>query len=156
MLTINSTGAVALGSTDITAGGFTAAGSGAVTATALDSGNVGTVTTGSGIDTLTFDTTDDSLTLTTNGGNDIITLSDNTVAAKSYVINAGDDTDTLIIGADALDLNNGATFTVSGVETIKAANGVATVTVGAALLDGTSYIIDHATLSDTFDATVEL
>jgi len=53
-------------------------------------------------------------------------------------------------------LNNGATFTVSGVETIKAANGVATVTVGAALLDGTSYIIDHATLSDTFDATVEL
>ena len=124
-LTINSTGAVALGATDVTATSLTVTGTGAVTATALDPSNVAVVTTGDGGDALTFDELSAGFSVATGGGNDTITITtQSTAASKTYSINGGDGSDTLSIGTASFDANNGTAFTLTGIETISTANGI--------------------------------
>ena len=105
-----------LGTTTFDVASLTHTGKGAVTMTATST-EVNSVTTGSGIDTLTFDGLADTLTVNSGGGNDSVVVTASTAATKNYTIDMGDGTtDTLTIGANTLDLNNGATFTLVNAE----------------------------------------
>ena len=155
-LTVNSTGAVSVTTHTLDVSEFISTGGGAVTMTATST-EVNKVTTSSGIDSLTFDGLTDTLTVDSGAGNDTVTLTASTAASKNYTIDMGDGTgDTLTVGADALDLNNGATFTLTNAEKISFADNVVATTVGASLLDGKGYLLNHADETDTLVVTVEL
>ena len=129
-LTINSSGGVHLGVADILSGGLVVTGSGDVWSNALRMSNVSNVTTGSGRDTLTFVDLDADASVKTNAGDDTIKLSGNTSLGMSVTINGGEGWDTLSVGDNNLDLNNGRSFVLENIESIKIANGVTDLVVG--------------------------
>jgi len=154
-LVINSDGAVALGSTDITAASLTTTGSGAVTWTDANATEVVSVTTSSGADQVTWANLTESISINTAGGIDTVTLGTGLTAAKTYDINLGDGATDALVLANGGDYSVG-TLTLTGAEILRYADNALTATMAAATLDGKGYILTHADASDTIDVTIAL
>lgn len=144
-LTVNTSGAITLGTSTLTATRFDASkSSGAVTGTGLSNATVREIYTGSGADTLTLNGVGNA-DIRTGSGNDILTLDDASYTSNGVSIDLGDGTDILAMQANT-KLITGATGSISlaGVETIRL---VATNTtaandqISASVLSGKTYDI---------------
>jgi len=143
-LTVNTSGAITLGASTLTATRFDASkSSGAVTGTGLSNATTREIYTGSAADTLTLNGVGNA-DVRTGAGNDVLTLDNDSYSGNLVSIDLGDGTDTLVMQSGTkLITGTAGSVSLSGVEGIRILqNGVTgTDQISASVLSGKTYNI---------------